>query len=162
MAKMLNKRIKKQMSQHFSLRPNTRPTAASKAPSYSIAVGTDLVWIPDIQKSIQEFGTRYLARLFTAREISSCRRDDGALRIESLASRFAAKEALIKLLRAGKDTALPWTAIEVIRVAGAASEIRLAKPIAQLANSAGLKEFSLSMSHDKDYASATVVALCTK
>ena len=161
MNKSLKKHPRKQLHFRTSLHANQRQITSETVSTFTVAIGTDLVWIPDIQKSIQEFGARYLARVFTDQEVSSCRRPDGALRIESLAARFAAKEALFKLLRAGKDIALPWTAIEIIRVAGTASEIHLAAPIAQLAKLAGLKNFSLSMSHDHDYASATVVALQT-
>ena len=57
-----------------------------------LRVGTDLVRVADVGHSIEQFGDRYLARIYTPDELSTCRAD-GGWTVERLASRFAAKEA---------------------------------------------------------------------
>src|ERR1022692_689389 len=73
--------------------------------SPAIRVGVDLVALADVMASVERFGDRYLQRIFTPHEIACCRLDLGPrdpvrrYSLESLAARFAAKEATVKVLR---------------------------------------------------------------
>jgi holo-[acyl-carrier protein] synthase len=123
----------------------------------SLLVGNDLVWIPEVGKAISQFGQRYLDKVFSAAELNDCA-GIPERRNASLAARFAAKEAVMKILGLDKNSALPWRAIEVIRPAGKAPSIRLHPPASLFARQAGILHCSLSLSHEHEYAIATVIA----
>jgi holo-[acyl-carrier protein] synthase len=76
---------------------------------------------------------------------------------ERLAARFAAKEATLKVLRAG-DEGISLRAIEVRRDPGGWVDLELTGPAAALAAEAGLSGFAVSLTHDGGYASAVVLA----
>ncbi len=78
-----------------------------------LGTGTDLIEIARIQQSIDRFGDRFLARLFTPAEIAYCSRKKNAA--ESFAARFAAKEAAAKALGTGISHGVTWLEIEVTR-----------------------------------------------
>jgi holo-[acyl-carrier protein] synthase len=118
-------------------------------------VGVDLTAVADVERSLAEQGERYVRRLFTDHEVESC---DGAAgpRAESLAARFAAKEAVVKVLR--PDGARPeWRDIEVRRQASGACDIVLYGGAAELAASEGIDQLSVSLSHEAGMAVAVVV-----
>ena len=112
--------------------------------------------IADVADSIARHGERYTRRIYTDREIDYCRAEPH-LSGERFAARFAAKEATTKLLRVATD-ALVWRSIEVLRHAGGWCDIVLHTPLTELAREQGLSGFALSMSHEHEYAIATVVA----
>ena len=86
-----------------------------------IRSGVDLIEIARIGESVDRFGQRFLERVYTPDELAGC-----GGRVESLAARFAAKEAAAKMLGTGiwrHD--IGWTDIEVVRdpVSGAPSSM---------------------------------------
>ena len=117
-----------------------------------LRVGIDLVRAANVAASVAEHGDAYLDRVFTAAEQADCQGDP--LR---LAARFAAKEATAKVLQPGDEDALPWPAIEVVRNAPGPPTLRLHGPAADLAARAGLTAFTLSFTHEDEYAAAVVV-----
>jgi holo-[acyl-carrier protein] synthase len=121
-----------------------------------VLCGTDLVRVGDIAESLSRFGDRFLARVFRPEELATCA--NPANRTERLAARYAAKEAVLKVLRPRDDEAVPFRDIEIQRQAGGFSEVVLHGRAATLAERHGLSGWSLSMSHERDYATATVVA----
>jgi holo-[acyl-carrier protein] synthase len=133
-----------------------RHTAADMSSS-ALRVGVDLVRVADVTASIARFGARYTERLFTAEERAYC--DTDATRAaERYAARFAAKEATLKVLRPMPHDPIDPRSIEVRRLAQGACEIVLHDGAIAFAQRAGLADLSLSMSHEQDYATATVVA----
>jgi holo-[acyl-carrier protein] synthase len=125
------------------------------AESTAIVVGTDLVQVSEIGKAMERFGERYLRRLFTEAELSYCLETPNVAP-SRLAARFAAKEAALKVLRL-TDQSFSWRAIEVARNPGGWCYLVLHGPMRLLAKQAGFVAFSLSMSHEGDYAQAVVV-----
>jgi holo-[acyl-carrier protein] synthase len=124
-----------------------------------LRVGIDLVYIPEVAAALAEHGERYLERVYTAREVAECTPSGAAAPDpERLAARFAAKEAAMKVLEPGRDDAVPWPTIEVVRSAVGAPALELASPAADMAEKAGLTGFALSFTHERDYAGAVVVA----
>jgi len=121
-----------------------------------IRVGTDLVLVADVRHSIEEFGDRYLTRVYTPGELSTCQAGAGWT-VERLASRFAAKEATTKVLRS--LDALSYQSIEVTLDHHGAPEIVLHGAVRQHAEALGLQDTSLSMSHEGEYAVAIVAAV---
>jgi holo-[acyl-carrier protein] synthase len=118
-------------------------------------VGTDFQPIDEIEQSLQTFGDRYRRRLFTDHELECC--GDGPRTVSRLAERFAAKEAVMKILEAGKLVPT-WKSIEVRCSASGRPEIVLYDGAAALAQSQGVHSLSLSLSHAGGIAVATVVA----
>ena len=121
-----------------------------------LRVGIDLVKVTTVSSSIDEHGEHYLHRVYTDAEIADCTGPAGLDPLR-LASRFAAKEATMKVLRVG-DAAVPWPAIEVRRNPGGAPEVVLHGPAAQRADDDGIEDLALSFTHEEEYAGAVVVA----
>ena len=132
----------------------------------TLRVGMDLVSVGEVAASLDHFGDRYVTRLFTEHEIETCRTDAavadtaGAYAVESLAARFAAKEAVVKVLRP-IGVQPDWRTIEVHRMTGGWCEIRLSGQAAAMAADAGIGELAVSLSHDAAVAGAVVVGRCT-
>jgi holo-[acyl-carrier protein] synthase len=120
-----------------------------------LRTGVDLVEINRIKLATARYGNRFLERLFTPTELEQC-----SGRIESLAGRFAAKEAAAKSLGTGiwRD-GIRWTDIEVVRDPAGAPILCFHGPAAARAAAIGLQEWSVSLSHDRERAVAVVVAL---
>lgn len=129
---------------------------ASAVQCPSLVVGTDIVKVADVADSIERYGARYTRRIFTDREISYCM-GETPLAAERFAARFAAKEATCKLLRVETDV-LIWHSIEVLRDPRGWCEIVLHGEAEALASVQGVTSIALSMSHEPEYATATVVA----
>jgi holo-[acyl-carrier protein] synthase len=125
----------------------------------SVRVGTDLALIAQTQASLAEFGERYLHRIFTPGERADCAaRDAGEL--ASLTARFAAKEALLKALAPEPSATPPWTSMEVVVAPSGAPSLVLHAESAALAQARGVVSLAVSLTHEAEYASAVVVALC--
>jgi holo-[acyl-carrier protein] synthase len=121
-------------------------------------VGVDLAAVADVQRSLERQGDSYLSRLFTEHEVASSQGATGPA-ADSLAARFAAKEAVLKVLRPA-DGQPEWRDIEVHRHSSGACDIVLHRGAADLAEAQGIDGMSLSMSHEAGMAVAVVVAWC--
>lgn len=111
--------------------------------------------IDEVDASIKEFGARYTNRLFTDDEIASC--GEGPAAASGFAGRFAAKEAVLKILDL-HEVVPRWRSIEVRRSKGGRPEVALHGEAAEIARSQGIQEISLSVSHGGGIASATAIA----
>lgn len=118
-----------------------------------LVTGVDLIDIERFEAAVERHGSRLLERIFTPSELDVC---NG--RVESLAARFAAKEAVAKALGVGMGT-VGWREIEVTRDSLQAPFLVLSGEARRLANVKGLTNWSLSLSHEKRYAIAFVVAM---
>lgn len=121
-----------------------------------ILVGTDIQPIDEVATSMLQFGERYTRRIFTDHEIECCGENPIAA-ATGLAARFAAKEAVLKILDSTSSVP-PWTSIEVQREARGAPKIVLRFEAADLAHNQGIENISLSLSHGGGIACAVVVA----
>jgi holo-[acyl-carrier protein] synthase len=121
-----------------------------------LRVGIDLVRVSTVRDAIAAHGERYLARVYTARELEDCR-TAGVVDPLRLAARFAAKEAAMKALRVG-DEAVPWPSIEVVRHRTGHAELELHGRAGELAAAQGLEHLAVSLTHEDEYASAVVAA----
>ncbi len=122
---------------HMDLPPGTR-------------IGCDLVALDEVRNSLSHFGGRFLDRVFTAGEVAYC-----AGRVDRLAARFAAKEAVIKAL-ADTDLPTPMQEIEVVTIDGT-PRVELHGSMADRAAQAGWTTAQLSLSHTDCHAMAVVV-----
>jgi holo-[acyl-carrier protein] synthase len=148
--------------------PRSRRRAApDRSAGPGVRVGVDLVPVVDVAESVRRFGARYLDRIFTPHEVDCCRRANArtsqaasGYSAESLAARFAAKEATVKVLRPAGFRP-DWRSIEVRRVSGGWCEIHLSGLAATLAADAGIDELEVSLTHESMVAVAVVVGRCT-
>ena len=122
-----------------------------------VAHGIDLVDRPRIEQMLDRHGQRFLDRVFTAGEqaYAQANRD----KVEKLAGRFAAKEAVIKLMGTGWRDKIAWTDIEVINNQAGQPEVTLTGEVEKLAEGLGIKHISVSITHTANFAIASAVAL---
>jgi holo-[acyl-carrier protein] synthase len=117
--------------------------------------GVDLVEIARIWAAIVRHKERFLERVYTEREVAQCQE-----RTESLAARFAAKEATAKALGTGIwRHGIAWTDIEIVRADHGAPSLHLHGAALQRATILGWATWSVSLSHDREHAIAFVVAM---
>lgn len=81
-----------------------------------IGLGSDLIDIRRIEKSLERFGDRFTNRIFT--EIEQTKSDRRKLRAASYAKRFAAKEACSKALGTGLSRGVFWRDMGVVNLPG--------------------------------------------
>jgi holo-[acyl-carrier protein] synthase len=121
-----------------------------------IGIGTDLIEIARIERSYQRFGHSFLGRVYTPGEIAYCMSKKNYA--ESLAARFAAKEAGAKALGTGISHGVSWREFEVRRQRSGKPELHLSGRAAQIAEKLGIRRFSLSLSHSRAMSIAVVIA----
>jgi len=114
--------------------------------------GVDMLEISRLTDAVNRHGERFLARIYTPAERDVC-----AGNYASLAARFAAKEAVAKALGTGLGR-VAWTDIEVLRDASGAPVLNLTGNARARSDELGLRHWSLSLSHTREYAIAMVVA----
>jgi holo-[acyl-carrier protein] synthase len=120
-----------------------------------VGSGIDLVEIHRIRQSVDRFGARFLNKVYTAAEQAYCLRKRNSA--ESLAARFAAKEAAAKALGTGMSRGVTWLEIEVVREPGGRPTLRLHGRAAEMARRIDARRASLSITHTSDLAMANVI-----
>jgi holo-[acyl-carrier protein] synthase len=125
--------------------------------------GIDLIENARIERAIVRWGERFLHRVFTPAELAAYRG-----RLPSLAARWAAKEATAKLLGVGLRGlgaadrlagAVAWTEIEILNDAQGRPTLTLHGRAADRARALRLGALAISLSHTREHAIASVVAL---
>jgi len=108
-----------------------------------------------IEDTVRRHGERFLHRVFTDTELEYCR---GRKReIEHLAGRFAAKEAVLKLLGTGWKNGINWTDIEISNEPSGRPLVKLTGRCRELADEMGLASILISISHISTHAIASAV-----
>ena len=118
-----------------------------------LATGVDLIEIARIEEVVTRHGKHYLERIYTPAELEQCGK-----RAESLAGRFAAKEAVAKALGSGIGD-VTWKEIEVLGDENNAPVLTLHGEALKKANVLGLSTWSVSISHSQSHSLALVVAI---
>ncbi len=122
-----------------------------------VAHGIDLVDCPRIEQMIQRHGERFIKRVFTDAEQTYAEKNKNE--VEKLAGRFAAKEAILKLVGTGWRGRIAWTDIEIINNATGQPEVTLGGEVRKIADKLGIKHISVSITHTANFAIASAVAL---
>jgi holo-[acyl-carrier protein] synthase len=122
-----------------------------------IGIGLDVVEVSRIRSSLDEFGERFLRRIFTATERAYCEAQNRAEL--HFAARFAAKEAISKAFGTGIGSAIGWLDLEVGRKPSGEPEVHLRGGAAALAGQRGVEQVLVSLTHARDYAAANAVLL---
>ncbi len=118
-------------------------------------IGVDVVQVSRIQHSLERFGARFEARVFTAGELEYCRRHTDPL--PHLAARFAAKEAVFKAIGTGLSAGVAWKQAEVIQPGGRQPQLALTGAALERLRSLGAEHAHLTLAHDAGVAVACVV-----
>ena len=121
-----------------------------------IAHGIDLVDFPRIEAMIARHEKRFMDRVFTEKEQSDAA--SVKKKVEKLAGRFAAKEAVLKLLGTGWRGKIAWTDIEVTNNHLGQPAVELSGEVERIAKEAGIEKISLSITHTANFAIASTVA----
>lgn len=119
----------------------------------SIATGVDLVEVNRFRDLNPRIKDRFFCRVFTSRELK-----DTDQSFQHLAGKFAAKEAAAKALGCGIGK-VSWQELEIINNANGKPELILHTNAAEIASQSGWSSWSISISHTRAYAMATVTAL---
>lgn len=140
--------------------PGAAPRSAGMTSTHAQmpAVGMDLTDVDRLRAMIQRRGMSAVARLFTVQEQQDARRDENEWRWDSLAGRFAAKEAVKKVL-ASRGYTSSWREIEILRGSHAEPVLRLHGRAQSAAAECGFSCLLLSISHEKGMAAAVVIAV---
>ena len=122
-----------------------------------VAHGIDLVDFPRIEEMIKRHGERFLNRVFTAAERAYAKANKNGT--EKLAGRFAAKEAVLKLMGTGWRGKIAWTDIEIINNPAGQPEVTLSGEVKKIAKRLSIKHISISITHTANFAIASAVAM---
>lgn len=125
-----------------------------------VAHGIDLVDCPRIAEMVERHGGRFIHRVFTEAEQAYAKSTKNE--IEKLAGRFAAKEAILKLMGTGWRGKIAWTDIEVVNNAMGQPEVTLTGEVKSIAEKLGISHVSVSITHTANFAIASAVALAEK
>ncbi|MEK7682760.1 MAG: holo-ACP synthase [Chloroflexota bacterium] len=117
--------------------------------------GVDVVEVNRIDHAILRHGQRFFERFYTGQELI-----DSNGQTPALAARFAAKEAVAKALGTGIGQ-VAWKEIEIVNGPRREPQLRLHGQAQELADSMGLTDWAISLSHTEQHAVAVAVAFNT-
>jgi len=120
-----------------------------------VGTGVDIVETSRIQRVFERHGERFARRLFTAGEIAYCEKFKN--KAERYAARFAAKEAAFKALGTGWREGIRWVDVEVTHQPSGKPELVLSGRAQELAQTLGVAQSAVSISHADNYAVALVI-----
>ena len=122
-----------------------------------ILTGTDIIEIDRIEKSLRQFDSSFLNKIYTQNEIKYCESKKKS-KYQHYAARFAAKEATYKAVSALLENKfeLDWTDMEI-------TNLKDGRPIVHITNdklNQKIENIDISISHCQNYAVANVVLCC--
>jgi holo-[acyl-carrier protein] synthase len=124
-----------------------------------IGIGSDLIDIRRVDKSIDRFGERFLSRIFT--EAERLKSDSRAQRAASYAKRFAAKEACSKALGTGLRRGVFWRDMGVVNLPGGKPSLKLTggarKRLEEITPAGMSAQIDLTITDDFPLAQAIVI-----
>ncbi|MGK2850922.1 MAG: holo-ACP synthase [Candidatus Limnocylindrales bacterium] len=138
-----------------ALDPSDAVLPAGLVPPGTTELGIDIIKVDRIRDTIARFGPRFTGRVLTPAEQRYVRD-----RPETMAGRWAAKEAVSKVLGLGVR-GIGWRDIEVERLPTGQPSVRLHGRAAARAEQLGMGRIALSISHESDYAVAIAFGVRT-
>ena len=120
--------------------------------------GIDIVETARIRNMLEEHGQRFLDRVFTPLEQRYCA-TNAKRYVERLAGRFAAKEAVLKVLGTGWRGGIAWTDIEVPAEPSGQPKVILSGECLRIATRLGISRWHISISHIETHATASAIGL---
>src|SRR5947208_15100531 len=120
--------------------------------------GIEIVETRRMADLLENHGERFLERCFTLAEREYCYRN-AKRHIEHLAGRFAAKEAVLKVLGTGWRGGIAWTDIEILPEASGQPVVALSGECARIAAAQGIVRWHVSISHIETHATASAIGM---
>ena|SRR5688572_21342919 len=120
--------------------------------------GIDIIETARIRRSVEEHGERFLDRVYTLGEQEYCQRSRKRY-FEHLAGRFAAKEAVLKVLGTGWRGGIAWTDIEIVSLGSGQPKVMLSGECERIARELGIASWHVSISHIETHATASAIGL---
>lgn len=120
-----------------------------------IGHGVDIVEVPRIARMHADHGAHFLERCFTPAEQAYCLDHKNAA--QHLAGRFAAKEAILKVLGTGWRGQIAWTDMEILNDPAGKPVLQLTAECARIAADLGIARWHLSISHTASHAIASAI-----
>src|SRR6476660_3056472 len=136
-------------------RTDASAAAGGVVPPGTTELGIDIIKVDRIRQTLKRFGPRFSNRVLTPAEQRYVRD-----RPETMAGRWAAKEAVSKVLGLGVR-GIGWRDIEVERLPTGQPSIRLHGRAATRAEQLGMGRIAVSISHESDYAVAIAYGIRT-
>jgi phosphopantetheine--protein transferase-like protein len=124
-------------------------------PDGTTELGIDIIKVQRIRETLEKFGDRFSRRVLTESERRYVRD-----RPQTFAGRWAAKEAVSKVLGLGVR-GIGWRDIEVVRLPTGQPSVRLHGRAAARAKQLGMGRIALSITHESDYAVAIAFGVRT-
>ena len=122
-----------------------------------IAQGLDLIDLERIEKVWREHPDRFLERILTAAERRYC--DRKKFPLPHIAGRFAAKEAILKVLGTGWRGQIAWTDIEILNDDAGQPHVTLSGYTGDLAAKLGITRILISITHTAQFAAASAIGV---
>ena len=137
-------------------------SVGSEQPQFRI--GNDLVYIPRLRKAQKRYGEAFFLKLLTSAEWAYCKSGGEKRCLTRVAGRLAVKEAVAKALGCGLNglgwgRGVDWREVEVISGNRMPPELKLHGKAVHQADALSIQAWHISLSHDGDYALATVLGL---
>jgi holo-[acyl-carrier protein] synthase len=120
--------------------------------------GIDIVETSRIRRMVEEHAHHFLDRVYTPLEQAYSARNPKRY-FEHLAGRFAAKEAVLKVLGTGWRGGIAWTDIEVQSQPSGQPTIHLTGECLRIATEQGIGRWHISISHIETHATASAIGL---
>ena len=120
--------------------------------------GIDIVETDRIRRLIEQHGAHFLDRVFTPAEQAYCNASRKRA-LEHFAGRFAAKEAVLKVLGTGWRGGIAWTDVEIVKDPSGQPKINLTGETARIAQELGIAKWHVSISHIETHATASAIGL---
>ncbi|MBX9592749.1 MAG: holo-ACP synthase [Roseomonas sp.] len=126
-----------------------------------IGLGSDILDIRRIEKTIARYGDRFLNRIFTPAERAKAERRTEKIRAATYAKRYAAKEAASKALGTGFRQGVFWRDLGVVNLSSGQPTLRMtggaAARLAQITPPGLVSHVALTMTDEFPYAQAMVI-----
>ncbi|HEY7119967.1 MAG TPA: holo-ACP synthase [Tepidisphaeraceae bacterium] len=120
--------------------------------------GIDIVETDRISKLIEQHGHHFLDRVYTTAEQDYCNANKKRS-LEHYAGRFAAKEAVLKVLGTGWRGGIAWTDVEIVKHASGQPKVVLTGECARIAAVLGITLWHVSISHIETHATASAIGM---
>src|SRR4029078_4136135 len=127
----------------------------ARVPEGTTELGIDIIKVERIAAALKKFGDRFPRRVLTEGEPRYVRN-----RPETFAGRWAAKEAVSKVLGLGVR-GVGWTEIEIVRLPTGAPSVKLNGRALPRAEQLGMGRIAVAISHEGDYAVAIAFGIRT-
>ena len=118
-----------------------------------LGLGIDIIEIRRIKESIDEYGSNFLQKVYTPKEIEYC--SAKANKYQHFAARFAAKEAVYKAFSTSHQEGLSWQDIEITNEPSGMPIVKLNGKLKSFLSKD--KDLKISISHSDNFVTCVAI-----